>query len=164
MTFVEVVAHRRQVGQVDAPAAFLPVAVRMSVEQAFAGTSTNTGCGASEKNGQDDVRLLMEIPFELDVPTLLKRAHIVPDTDDTIEFKRLAQIASKIGRPKAGYREAFIDAKGEATVTIQGVTFESRMLRGNLEHAERVFPFVMTCGRELDQYWACRTPKAGAVP
>jgi len=25
------------------------------------------------------------------------------------------------------------------------------MLRKNLEHAERVFPFVVTCGRELDQ-------------
>jgi hypothetical protein len=97
------------------------------------------------------MRLLTEIPFELDVPALRKRVHLVPDSREAIEFEQLAQVARAVGRPKAGYREAFIDAKGEATVTIQGVTFRSRMLRSNLEHAHRVFPFLVTCGRELDQ-------------
>ncbi|MCY2990678.1 MAG: vitamin B12 dependent methionine synthase [Planctomycetota bacterium] len=97
------------------------------------------------------MQTLSEIPFELDSLALAQRAHVAPDSDDAADFERLVQTAGVVGRPKAGYREAFIDAKGEATVTIEGITFQSRMLRGNLEHAERVFPFVVTCGRELDQ-------------
>ena len=97
------------------------------------------------------MRILTDVPFKLDLLTLLKRAHLVPGSGDATEFERLVQTASAVGRPKAGYREAFIDVKGEATVTIGGITFQSRMLRGNLERAERVFAFLVTCGRELDQ-------------
>jgi hypothetical protein len=46
------------------------------------------------------MRLLTEIPFELDVPTLLKRAHIVPGTHDAIELERLSRTASEDGRPE----------------------------------------------------------------
>ena len=68
-----------------------------------------------------------------------------------MEFEQLVFAARAVGRPKAGYREVFIDAKGDDTVTVQGITFTSRMLRNNLVNAERLFPFVVTCGRELDQ-------------
>jgi len=94
--------------------------------------------------------ILADIPFALDPPTLLRRAHLAPDSDDAADFARLLRRATEVGRPKAGYREAFIDAKGDATVTIAGITFRSRMLRDNLERAERVFPFLITCGREMD--------------
>ena len=97
------------------------------------------------------MHILAEIPFDLDLLSLMKRAHVAPDSDDAVEFERLVLTARVVGRPKAGYREVFVDAKGEDTVTVQGITFTSRMLRNNLEHAERVFPFVVTCGRELDQ-------------
>jgi hypothetical protein len=97
------------------------------------------------------MQILTEIPFELDSLVLMKRAHVVPDSEDAADFERLMHTARVVGRPKAGYREAFIDAKGEATVTIEGTMFQSRVLRGNLESAERVFPFLVTCGRELDQ-------------
>lgn len=95
--------------------------------------------------------ILAEIPFELESQPLMKRAHVAPDSADAVDFERLVQMARAVGRPKAGYREAFIDAKSEQTVTIDGITFTSRMLRRNLEHAERVFAFLATCGRELDQ-------------
>jgi len=95
--------------------------------------------------------ILTDIRFELNLPALLKRAHIPLDSDDAAEFERLVQQAVVIGRPKAGYRETFIENKGDATVQIEGVVFASRMLRNQLEHVERVFPFVVSCGRELDQ-------------
>lgn len=95
--------------------------------------------------------ILTEIPFELNLPALLKRAHVPRDSTNAAEFARLVQEAVVVGRPKAGYREAFIENKGEATVIIEGIVFESRMLRNQLEHVERVFPFVVTCGQELDQ-------------
>ncbi|NLF67750.1 MAG: vitamin B12 dependent methionine synthase [Candidatus Anammoximicrobium sp.] len=97
------------------------------------------------------MQVLREIPFDLDSPSLMKRAHVAQNCADAVEFERFVQAARSVGRPKAGYREAFIDLKGEQTVTIEGITFTSRILRKNLEHAERVFAFLVTCGRELDQ-------------
>jgi hypothetical protein len=47
---------------------------------------------------------------------------------------------------------AFIESKGDDTVTVDGVTLTSRVLRVNLEQAHRVFPYAVTCGSELDQW------------
>ena len=94
---------------------------------------------------------LTDIPFELDTQRLTQHAHVRPGCDDAVAFENLVDRARAVARPKAGYREAFIDAKGEDTVTIDGITFTSVMLRRNLEQVERVFPFVVTCGRELDE-------------
>jgi len=102
--------------------------------------------------------VLSTIPFELDTPQLLRRAHLAPGSADAAEFARLVETARAVAGPKAGYREAFIDGKGDDTVTIGGITFTSRMLRQNLDQAERVFAYIVTCGRELDAH----APPAGA--
>ncbi len=93
---------------------------------------------------------LMQIPFTLDAAALMKRVHVEPDSDDARAFEALLEMARGAGRPKALYRECFIEAKGDATVTVAGVTFTSRALRMNLDKVERVFAFVITCGREMD--------------
>ncbi len=93
---------------------------------------------------------LTDISFELDTTSILKTVHVEADSADGQTVSDLIDQAGRIGKPKALYREAFIEAKGAETVTIDGVTFTSRMLRKNLDRAERVFPFVVTCGREMD--------------
>jgi hypothetical protein len=103
--------------------------------------------------------VISSIPFELDAPQLMKRAHVVAGSRDAAEFQRFVETARAVARPKAGYREAFIDDKGEDTVTIEGITFTSRMLGQNLEPVERVFPYLVTCGRELDEF----APPSGDV-
>jgi len=67
------------------------------------------------------------------------------------EFEQLLDIAREAARPKAVYKESFIDTKGNETIVIEGHTFTSLTLRKNLEQAERVFPYVVTCGKELDE-------------
>ena len=96
------------------------------------------------------VEAITDIPFELDVEALLKKAHIDPDSDDADEFAALVNKAQEVGRPKAIYKESYIDARGDETVTIDGATFTSRALRKNLDTIERVFPYVATCGKEAD--------------
>jgi hypothetical protein len=103
--------------------------------------------------------VISNIPFELDAPQLMKRVHVVAGSRDAAEFQRFVETARAVARPKAGYREAFIDDKGEDTVTIEGITFTSRMLGQNLEPVERVFPYLVTCGRELDEF----APPSGDV-
>jgi len=93
---------------------------------------------------------LIDIPFELDTGAILKTVHVEAGSPDGQTVRELIDQARRIGKPKALYREVFIEAKGTETVTIDGVTFTSRMLRQNLDRAERVFPFVVTCGCEMD--------------
>ena len=93
--------------------------------------------------------VLDDIPFELDLDALMDRAHVQPGGEDAAAFADLLSRAAAVGRPKAIYRECYIDAKGEDTVTIEGVSFTSRALRTKLDQAERVFAYVVTCGPEV---------------
>jgi hypothetical protein len=96
------------------------------------------------------VEALTNIPFQLDVPSLMKRLRLAPDTDDARQFEQLVTQARDVAKPKALLAERFVEARGEDTVRIDGVTFTSRALRKNLDAVERVFPFIATCGREVD--------------
>jgi hypothetical protein len=94
---------------------------------------------------------ISEIPFDLDVKTLMERVHVEAGSDDAGEFLALVEKARSVANPKAVYAECFIDDKGmDDTVTIGGTIFRSRTLRRNLDKPERVFAYVATCGRELD--------------
>lgn len=99
----------------------------------------------------DRMEALTDIPFDLDTELLMKQVRVKPGTDDASEFHDLLNKAKANGKPKAVYAECFIEAKGNDTVRIEGITFTSRTLRRNLDTVERVFPFVATCGHEIDE-------------
>jgi len=101
-------------------------------------------------SGRENAEALTRIPFELDSPALMKRVHVEPDTEDAAEFEELVNRARDVAKPKALYAESFVEAKGEDTIRIGGVTFTSRALRKNLDAVERVFPVIATCGHEVD--------------
>lgn len=92
---------------------------------------------------------LLNIPFELDGPALMAGSRVMPDSDEAREFGEFLDLARTIGRPKAAFRECFVEARGDDTVTVDGVIFTSPTLRKNLDGVERVFPFVCTCGQEV---------------
>ncbi len=94
--------------------------------------------------------ILTDIPFELDLAALSRQLRVEPDTEDAREFSELIEKARAVGNPKAVYKECYVEERGDDTVTIDGVTFSSRVLRTNLDGVERVFPHVATCGEELD--------------
>jgi hypothetical protein len=104
----------------------------------------------TDDTGTYDMEVLTQIPFELDAAAILKTVHIEPDSSDGRTVGHLIDLARRMARPKALYKEAFINAKEPDTVTIEGTTFTSRILRANLEPVQRVFAFVATCGHELD--------------
>jgi hypothetical protein len=51
---------------------------------------------------------------------------------------------------------AYVDSRSERSVVIDGIRFDSRVLRVNLEKAHRVFPFLATCGTELHEWAAAQ--------
>jgi len=112
-----------------------------------------------------NLTILDAIPFQLDRAALLKRLRIKDDSPYLADVQRLADEAQAIARPKAFYKVAFIDARDDNHVVVDGVKLTSRVLCVNLEPVHRVFPYVATCGVELDawahaqedmlyQYWA----------
>lgn len=97
------------------------------------------------------MEVLDNIPFELNFDALLSRLHLEKESNYTKEVQRLVEAVEPIITPKALYEVAYIQDKGYDTVTIGGVTFTSRVLRVNLDQVERVFPYVATCGKEIDE-------------
>ncbi|MFW6181753.1 MAG: vitamin B12 dependent methionine synthase [Spirochaetota bacterium] len=62
----------------------------------------------------------------------------------------LVDRARPVANPKAVYRPVYVELAGDEEVRLDGVTFTSGILRENLRNAGRVFPYVVTAGRELE--------------
>jgi hypothetical protein len=100
-----------------------------------------------------NLHLFDSIPFQPDPDALLRRVRLRPGTARAGEFLHLLEEAGPLARPRAFYQLASITALGEDWVELDGVRFASRVLRVNLEPIYRVFPYLATCGPELQQ-WA----------
>lgn len=113
-------------------------------------------------------KFILEIPSpRIDKTQLLKVLHM--DYDETDEDVRrvlsMLEEALSVARPKAVYGVAPIEEKGDDYIVAGGVRIPSLLVRRNVEKVGRIFPFVATCGREveewsqgftdfLEQYWA----------
>jgi len=93
------------------------------------------------------------IPFQIDPSKLIQQLHIRPASADASELMQMVEDAAKVAAPRFVYGLGFISDRGEDFVNIEGVRFDSRVLRVNLDRTNRVFPFVCTCGMELEE-WA----------
>jgi hypothetical protein len=96
------------------------------------------------------MRILANLPVEFDIGALLYRLHIAEGSADAASVGRLVDWARTVANPKAIYDICYIEDKSADTVTLGGVTFSSRVLSANLSQAHRAFPFVATCGKELE--------------
>jgi hypothetical protein len=98
------------------------------------------------------MEVLNNIPFRLDVETVLKQLHQNEGNKYIGAIvQELIETVSPIARPKVVYKVSYVENKNEDSLYIDGVRFTSRILRVNLDKVERVFPYVATCGRELDE-------------
>ncbi len=98
------------------------------------------------------MEVLDSIPVKLGLEEVLKQLHQGKE-NKYIEriVQELIEIVRPVAKPKAIYEVSYVDNKNEDSLYIDGVRFTSRVLRVNLDKVERVFPYVATCGRELDE-------------
>jgi hypothetical protein len=99
-----------------------------------------------------DQVVLDNISFQPEPDSLMKALHVREGSSFAGELKRIAADAQAVARPKAVYKVAFVESRGDDHVVVDGITLTSRVLRVNLEQAHRVFPYVATCGTELDEW------------
>jgi hypothetical protein len=75
--------------------------------------------------------------------------------EGSAHYKRieaLAETSKKIARPKGLYEAFYMEVEGDDKVVISDTIFKSRVMKVNLEQVHRIFLFVATCGRELDDW------------
>ncbi|HPI92383.1 MAG TPA: vitamin B12 dependent methionine synthase [Deltaproteobacteria bacterium] len=96
--------------------------------------------------------ILDTIPFDADEHGLMELLRIRPGTGNALEFSSILARAKDVARPRAAFGVASADTSGRDEVDIDGVRFQSRVLRVNLDKAGVVFPFIATCGEELEAF------------
>jgi len=96
--------------------------------------------------------ILDNIPFDIDLNHLFDILHVDDEDDDAERVKQLVNAAKIAGNPKGMYRPAYIETRGDDYIVIEGVTLTSRALCVNLESIHKVFPYVVTCGKELEDW------------
>ena len=93
------------------------------------------------------------IPFAIDLDDLKKKLHISSGSSLERDLEDLAREAAALAKPKALYKVAYIDSRQEEYVVVAGIRLTSRVLRVNLDTVTRIFPYVVTCGSEMES-WA----------
>jgi hypothetical protein len=96
--------------------------------------------------------LLNDIDFEVNLEALLEKINIESGSERSKRVEEIVNEAIEVAKPKALYSIAYIDNQGEDSVTVGEVEFSSRVLSVNLDSAGRIFPFVATCGQELEEW------------
>jgi hypothetical protein len=91
------------------------------------------------------------IPVTLDPGEIAVRLRFDPVRAGFESLDELIALAQGLIRPRAVYEVAYTGAKGNGTVEVAGVTFESPILLKNLEPANKVFPYIITVGPDLER-------------
>jgi hypothetical protein len=97
------------------------------------------------------MEIIENIPVNLEPAEVARRLHIRPGRQGSPTPEELIDLARPLIDFRAVYDIAFIGNKDPETVEVGGVVFRSRVLRANLEHAQKVFPYIMTIGPALEQ-------------
>jgi hypothetical protein len=96
-----------------------------------------------------DLVILDNIVFDPQPARILKKLRVKSGNRNEVMVREMLEKARQIARPKAMYRIAGIDEKFESGVVIEGIRMESRVMAINLKDVHRVFPYLVTSGREL---------------
>ncbi|MGI6776882.1 MAG: vitamin B12 dependent-methionine synthase activation domain-containing protein [Acetivibrionales bacterium] len=99
-----------------------------------------------------DFVLLDDIKFKADLNQLFKTLRVDESGEDAQAIKRMVDEAEAIARPKVLYKVAYIESKYPDSVIIEGIKLTSRVMSVNLKDVHRVFPYVATCGTELENW------------
>lgn len=96
-----------------------------------------------------DVVTFDDIRFNPSTARLLKKMRVKKGSGHEQNIKNMVEHARQIGKPKAMFTLAGIDEIRQTSVVIAGIELNSRILSVNLEGVNRVFPYLVTSGKEL---------------
>jgi len=97
------------------------------------------------------VEVIDHIPVNLDAVDIAGRLHIRRERAGSAHLEEILELAKPLIALRAVYDISYVGAKDAGSVEVAGVIFRSRVLRHNLDRAQKVFPFIMTIGPALEQ-------------
>ena len=102
-------------------------------------------------NSTDSIILLDNIPVHLDVPMVLERlkTHRANQRVEAV-VRELIEVVMPVARPKVLYRVSQVTSADGKRLAVDGVEFSHHVPTLNFSQGERVFPYVATCGLELE--------------
>jgi hypothetical protein len=96
--------------------------------------------------------LLNKISLKIDIEELLKSLHIKKGSKFAHDICNLVSFAVKIARPKAAYRLSPVECTKDGFILIEGIKMESKIMYMNMNKSQRAFPYIATCGIELEKW------------
>ncbi|MEW6186118.1 MAG: vitamin B12 dependent methionine synthase [Thermodesulfobacteriota bacterium] len=99
-----------------------------------------------------NTEILEDIPFKVDLDSLKRRLRIRESDRMLSLLQTLVGEAENVARPKAMVRAAYINDRSQEAIEVEGQWFRSRVLAVNVSQAHRLFIYVATCGKELEQW------------
>ena len=99
---------------------------------------------------KSQTRVLNNIPYVIDIEKLFLKLKLDSSSEYSKELFELIKLVTPLIKPKAVFKVCNIESRNGDVVNIDGVDFSSRVLKINLEKVKRVFPFIATCGNELE--------------
>jgi hypothetical protein len=97
------------------------------------------------------MEIIDDIPIVFDRAATLERLRWSPARTGSEDIDELIGLARKLVRPLAVFEIAFVGEKGEGTVDVGGVAFRSAVLRQELDRVNKVFPYIVTIGPDLER-------------
>ncbi len=109
--------------------------------------------------------VLTQLQNDIEQANIFSILRVREGTQDWMDLTTMISEGLEMANAKALVSCAEIVARQENRVSIEGVWFTSNILARNLEESNRVFPFLVTCGMELEvwserfgdvlqRYWA----------
>ncbi|MFC1900974.1 hypothetical protein ACFLYN_05215 [Chloroflexota bacterium] len=97
--------------------------------------------------------VLDNIPVNISISRVLERLRM-PGENERVKkiVLELISAVEPIARPKAIYKTALADTKNRKTIVIDGIELTSYVPSLKFGAEEIVFPYVATCGLEIDTY------------
>ncbi len=98
------------------------------------------------------MEIIDNVPVKLELDDVVKKTRIRNMNDDFRGIiEELLTIARPIAKPKALFEISRVENRQGDVLEIGGRRFSSHVLRVNLEKTDTVFPYIVTCGREVDE-------------
>ncbi|SKC39360.1 vitamin B12 dependent-methionine synthase activation domain-containing protein [Maledivibacter halophilus] len=99
-----------------------------------------------------DVVVFDNISLKIDTKKLNKKLKANNGSFFASRVEELAKEAEKIAKPKGLFKLSYIDTKGENFIVVEDEKLVSRVLRVNVDKVGRIFLFLATCGREIEDW------------
>lgn len=94
--------------------------------------------------------VLNNFSIKLSPEKVIKGLRLNKDKYSSSDIQELIETAESLIQPRVCYDVVYISEKGKDKVKVDGVTFSSRALRKNLDKVERIFPYIITIGKPLE--------------